>query len=296
MPLKIITGDILKQKCDILVMPAAPRTGPTSKFARTIYDTAGFDNMQKARKKIGHLSDGEAAVTPGFNLNAQYVIHVFTPEWFGGFMSEPKFLTKCYCNAIKCAINLNAESIAFPLLGSGTNRVPLDVAEKIAVDAISGYLRAHSYSINVYLVIHPKTANEMSESALDLQKETPHFCKSDFIKLLNGYIDSISKFSEYIGLNKSTLARIMNGSTECPQKSTVILIALGLGLSKDKRYELINSSGNMYPVDERDYKIEDLLERGCSNIDDIELALYNENPAWNLRQKCKGDILSSGKL
>lgn len=294
MPLKIITGDILEQKSDILVMPAAPCGGPSSKFAENIYNAAGYEDMQKAREEIGHLPDGEAAVTPGFNLNAKYVIHVFTPEWFGGFMNEPKFLTNCYKNAIKCAAELNAESISFPLLGSGTNRVPPETAEKIAVDAVSGYLRAHSLSINVYLVIHPDTAKVLSD--LNPQKEKTQFNKSRFIEYMNSNIPNITKFANYIGCNKSTLNRIMNGNTECPQKSTVILIALGLNLSKDERYDFINCSGNPYPIDERDYKLEELLDMGYTNIDDINIMLYQANPEWELRNKCKGDIITEPEI
>lgn len=287
MPYKIITGDILEQKTDILVMPAAPRSGPSSQFAKKIYTIAGFDDMQKAREQIGHLPDGEAAVTPGFNLNAKYVIHVFTPEWFGGFMKEPMYLTNCYKNALKIAIDMNVASISFPLLGSGTNRVPPADAKKIAVETISGYLRAHPSPLNVYLVIHPDIAKELSGFSTD--NDRPRFHKSRFIEYMNTNIPSITKFADYIGCNKSTLNRIMNGNTASPQKSTVLLIALGLNLTKDERYDFINCSGNPYPVDERDYKIEELLENGCTNIDKINIRLYEENPEWELRHKCKGD-------
>lgn len=295
MPLKIITGDILEQKSDILVMPAAPRKGPSSEFAENIYNAAGYDDMQKARKKIGHLPAGEAAVTPGFNLTAKYVIHVFTPEWFGGFMNEPEFLANCYCNAIKSAVKLNAKSISFPLLGSGTNRVPPDVAEKIAVHAICNCLRTHSYSINVYLVICPGTAKALSECDIALPEEKKQFHKSRFIKYMNDNIPNITKFANYIGCNKSTVNRIMNGNTECPQKSTVLLIAIGLQLSKEERYDFINCSGNPYPVDERDYKLEELLDSGYTNIDDINILLYQQNPEWELRHKCRGDMISESK-
>lgn len=287
MPLKIITGDILEQKSDILVMPAAPRTGPSSQFAKNIYVAAGYEDMQKAREQIGHLFDGEAAITPGFNLNTKYIIHAFTPEWFGGFMRETELLTNCYKNGIKIAVKLNAESISFPLLGAGTNRVPPDVAKKVAVDAIAGYLRAHSLSINVYLVIYPDIAKELS--VLKPFKEKSRFHKSRFIEYMNKNIPNITKFANSIGCNKSTVNRIMNGNTECPQKNTVLLIALGLHLSKDERYDFINCSGNPYPVDERDYKLEELLDNGYTNIDDINIRLYEENPEWELRNKCKGD-------
>lgn len=289
MPLEIIIGDILKQKSDILVMPAAPRIGPSSEFAKKIYNTAGFDEMYKARMEIGHLSNGEVAVTPGFKLNAKYVIHAFTPKWHGGFMHETKFLTNCYKNAVKIAINLNVKSISFPLLGAGTNRVNPYVAKKVAVDAITGYLRANSCPINVYLVIHPDMETELF--APEHSEKKIKFDKSRFINRMNNEIQNITKFADSIRCNKSTIDRIMNEQTKYPQKNTVLLIALGLGLSKDERYDFINCSGHPYPFDQRDYRLEELLDNGYTNIDDINIILYQENPEWILTNKCKNDVI-----
>ncbi|MGN0591697.1 MAG: macro domain-containing protein [Ruminococcus sp.] len=315
MPFQIIIGDIAKQNVDAIVIPAAPRSGPSSKYAKAIYQAAGYDELLTARRAFGHLSDGEAGITPGFHLPAKHVIHVYTPEWFGGISGEPKYLTRCYCNALKAARTIHAESIAFPLLGVGTNRVPLDIARKIAVDTIYGYLRAHALAISAYLVIHPTIVREYTEWNADRYnmfgqdllaenhteqtvQNAPCECAGNDRQTFRyaRFLERIKKhknpteLARSIDCAPSTINRIINHTgKKSPHKTTVLALAVGLGLSAEERYDFVNCAGHTYPFDDRDYKLEELLEQGYTKIRDINVLLEKAHPGWGLLHKSKGD-------
>jgi O-acetyl-ADP-ribose deacetylase (regulator of RNase III) len=44
-----------------------------------VYIAAGVDELLAERKKIGWMSEGEVAITPGFKLLAKYIIHSVSP-------------------------------------------------------------------------------------------------------------------------------------------------------------------------------------------------------------------------
>lgn len=301
MKFKIVIGDLLEQDAEAIVIPAVPHSGPTSRHGRAIYQAAGYDELLQARREFGRLSDGEAAITSGFALNAKYVIHVYTPEWFGGISGEPKYLTRCYCNALKSAAKAGIKSVAFPLLGTGTNRVPPAIALRIAEDAINGYIMAHLLNVAAYLVIHPSIKKELSALLSDtfdsggtmaqlnpccMQERTASDRFYAYIKR----ISHPSRLAEAIGCSPSTITRILNREGKSvPHKITVLLIAIGLGLSKEERHDFLNSVYAPYPFDARDRRLEELLEMGYTNIAMINSLLAEDDPDWILMHRSKGD-------
>ena len=44
---------------------------------------------------------GDASFTPGFELNAKYVIHAVGPVWLDGSHDEEKLLRACYQRSLK---------------------------------------------------------------------------------------------------------------------------------------------------------------------------------------------------
>ncbi|MBR3920184.1 MAG: macro domain-containing protein [Clostridia bacterium] len=302
MPFKIIVGDLFEQNVDAFVTPATPLSGPTSIFAKKFFHLAGYDELMTARIELGELPNGKAGVTPGFNLMVKNIIHVSVPEWFSGFCDEPIHLSCCYCNSLKKATELNLKSIAFPLLGSGTNRIPPDIAFQIAIEAITGYIRAHNLEIRAYLIVlpnilaclPPKQINIINQhsgnNVLDTTYSSP---KEIFYK----YIDRIKNptaFANAIDYAPSTISRIVNKTGKGrPNKNTILSIAIGLQLSKDERHDFINSVHYPYPFDKRDQRLEELLDQYHKeyNIRKINAILAAENPDWTLMNKSKSSDL-----
>ena len=114
-----------------------------------------------ARKEIGDIAVGEAAITPAFDLHARYVIHTAGPIWRDGRSGEEELLASCFRNSLGIAKKMSCESIAFPLISTGSYGFPKPLALKIAVREISSFLMENE--VQVYLVVFEKQSFELSE-------------------------------------------------------------------------------------------------------------------------------------
>ncbi len=301
MPFEIVLGDLLDQNTEAIVIPLVPYSGPSSKYSKITYERAGYDALLQARKALPIMVDGECGMTKGFGLTSNYVFHARVSEWFGGGEGERKTLTHCFINALRIAAQNDIKSISFPLLGVGSNRVPPKEAYVIARDAICGYIRAHDLTLNAYLVIHPSiypdikqlcdeilVKTEDSEVALSKQEVSPQEKFHSYLER----IENESQIAKLMDCSASTVNRIRNKRYQRgPHKSTVIMLAIALGLSKKERLEFVNCVYPPYPFDERDKLIEQLLEQGYTTIKELNEEIEEKNPEWILVHKSKEDTL-----
>lgn len=160
MPFEIIRNDITLMHCDAIVNTANPQPVIGGSSDGRIHAAAG-PGLLEARKKIGPMAVGEAAITPAFALRAKYVIHTVGPWWQGGGAGEEQALERCYRNCLGLAVRHGCESIAFPLISSGTNGFPKDRALSCALRAISAFLLKHE--MQVFLVVFHREAYQLSE-------------------------------------------------------------------------------------------------------------------------------------
>ena len=114
MPLKIIRADITKISADAIVNPTNTELFPSGGTDAAIHAAAGGE-LLVACKKIGHLSLTEAKETLAYLLPARYVIHVAGPIYIDGTQNEEALLRATYLSALKRAVALGCESVAFPL-------------------------------------------------------------------------------------------------------------------------------------------------------------------------------------
>ena len=167
MPFEIIRNDIAKVCADVIVNTANHKPLVGSGTDMRIHNCAGPE-LLAARKIIGRIDTGKAAATPAFNLNAKYVIHTVSPVWAGGTDGEERLLYNCYANSLKLASGLKCESIAFPLLSSGNNGFPKELALKIAVSAFSDFLSNNE--MNISLVVYDSASLAVSEKLVNSVK------------------------------------------------------------------------------------------------------------------------------
>ena len=125
-----------------------------------IHEKSGPD-LLRARKNIGIIDIGCAAITPAFNLQAKYVIHTVGPVWDGGNDGEEELLRQCYENSLQLAVEYDCQSIAFPLISTGNYGFPKDKALQIAISAFSKFLLEHE--MQIYLVVFNRDAYRLSE-------------------------------------------------------------------------------------------------------------------------------------
>ena len=160
MPFEIVRNDITKMCVDAIVNTANPRPVIGLGTDSQIHEKAGPE-LLVARQKIGSIGVGCAAITPAFNLQAEYVIHTVGPVWDGGSYGEEQLLRNCYENSLKLALDHKCESIAFPLISTGNYGFPKDKALQIAVAAFSSFLMEHE--MQIYLVVFNRQAFKLSE-------------------------------------------------------------------------------------------------------------------------------------
>ena len=169
MPFNIIRNDISKVKADAIVNTANANVAVGAGVDQAIYEAAGFDELLAERAKIGPMKPGQAAWTPAFALDAKYIIHTIGPAWQGGNYHERETVASCYRESLKIADELHCESVAFPLISTGTFGFPKDEALRIAVNEISSFLFTHD--MTVYMVVYDKEAFVISGKAFPDIKE-----------------------------------------------------------------------------------------------------------------------------
>ena len=160
MPFEIVRNDIANMKVDAIVNTANPRPVVGSGTDATIHQKAG-PQLLSARKKIGCIDTGCAAITPAFALQAKYVIHTVGPVWDGGSYGEEALLRSCYDNSLNLALEYGCASIAFPLISTGNYGFPKDKALQIAISVFSTFLLEQEMMI--YLVVFDRTSFQLSE-------------------------------------------------------------------------------------------------------------------------------------
>ena len=160
MPFEIVRNDIVNMKVDAIVNTANPRPIIGAGTDKAVHDKAGA-RLLLARKEIGNIAVGEAAITPAFDLDANYVIHTAGPIWKDGRSGEEELLAYCFRNSLGIAKKKACESIAFPLISTGSYGFPKPLALQIAVREISSFLMENE--MQVYLVVFEKQSFELSE-------------------------------------------------------------------------------------------------------------------------------------
>jgi len=135
--IKLINKSILDIDADIIVMSANPSLLAGSGVSRVIHRAAGPE-LEAYGKEIGPIGVGEAVITPGFNLNAKYVVHTVCPRYYDGLRGEAEQLKAAYFNALfVCGEVSSVSSIAFVAMGTGIYKWPANLAASIAIEELS---------------------------------------------------------------------------------------------------------------------------------------------------------------
>ena len=160
MPFEIVRNDITKMQVDAIVNAASRLPRVNAGVDSAIHKKAG-PSLLAARKEIGYIQPGSAAITPAFRLAASFVIHAATPVWVDGQHGEINLLRQAYDQCLDLAVKNNCESIAFPLLASGNHGFPKGKALQVAIGAFSEFLMEHE--MQIYLVVFGKESLKLSE-------------------------------------------------------------------------------------------------------------------------------------
>lgn len=134
--LSMVMGDITTEQVDAVVNAANSSLLGGGGVDGAIHRAAGSELVQHCRN-LGGCKTGQAKITPGFNLDAQWIIHTVGPVWRGGTNGEADLLASCYRESLARADEVQAESVAFPAISTGIFGYPIEAAARIAVATVT---------------------------------------------------------------------------------------------------------------------------------------------------------------
>jgi len=136
LPAKItaVVGNLIKQSdCDAIVNSAHPSMLAGSGVCGVIHRAAGKE-LETFGKQFAPLGLAQAVITPAFNLNNKYIIHVNAPRYH--LEADPLLMLRCALNNVFTLAEQNQiDRIALPAIGTGVYGFPMNDAIKIYADA-----------------------------------------------------------------------------------------------------------------------------------------------------------------
>ena len=140
MPTEItaVVGNLIKQSdCDAIVNSAHPSMLAGSGVCGVIHRAAGKE-LELYGKQFAPLALAQAVITPAFNLNNKYIIHVNAPRYH--LVVDPLLMLRCALNNVFTLAEQNKiERIALPAIGTGVYGFPMTDAIKIYADAAKAF-------------------------------------------------------------------------------------------------------------------------------------------------------------
>lgn len=207
MPFEIVRNDITNMQVDAIVNAASRLPRVNAGVDSAIHKKAG-PSLLDARKEIGYIHPGSAAITPAFKLDADYVIHAATPTWIDGQHGEAKLLRQAYDMCLDLAAKNNCDSIAFPLLASGNHGFPKSKALQVAIGAFSEFLMEHE--MQIYLVVFSRDSLKLSEKLVQNVR-----CYIDENYVTDYELETYGGVHEDRRRNRYQIRRVMEMQEEC---------------------------------------------------------------------------------
>ena len=135
-------GDITKLDVDAIVNAANKTLLGGGGVDGAIHRAAGPGLLEECRRLNG-CETGEAKITGGWLLKANYVIHTVGPRYRPNDPMCEKLLYSCYHNSLELAKNHDLHTIAFPAISTGAYGYPRQEAAAVALRAVSNWLSSN---------------------------------------------------------------------------------------------------------------------------------------------------------
>ena len=166
---QILTGDITSHDVTAIVNAANSTLLGGGGVDGAIHRAGGpqiLAECQQIREMTypNGLPTGEAVITTGGNLAAQYVIHTVGPIYGRNPARDAELLAAAYRNSLRLARQYSVLSIAFPSISTGAYGYPKAEAAAISSQSIKDFLNADTQIQEVRLVFfQPRDARVFLE-------------------------------------------------------------------------------------------------------------------------------------
>jgi O-acetyl-ADP-ribose deacetylase (regulator of RNase III) len=163
--IRVVVADITTLELDAIVNAANTTLVGGGGVDGAIHRKAG-GALRVYCEKLGGCPTGEAKITPGFRLPAQYIIHTVGPVWRDGSQGEEALLASCYRRSLEVAIENGVRSLAFPAISTGAYRFPAGRAAEIAGRTVSDTLAGEDRIDQVQFCCFSEAAGELVKARL----------------------------------------------------------------------------------------------------------------------------------
>ena len=153
--LEVIEGDLTTQDVDAIVNAANNDLQLGGGVAGAIARAGGAE-IQKECDRIGTIAVGDAAITGGGKLKARHVIHAASMHLGGRTTAEA--LRASTRRSLELARERKLHSIAFPAVGTGIARFPLEDCARIMIEEVATHARAGTSLTEVRFVLFGEDA------------------------------------------------------------------------------------------------------------------------------------------
>ncbi|MBW3582267.1 MAG: macro domain-containing protein [Euryarchaeota archaeon] len=139
--IEVTKGDITEEEVDVVVNAANERLKAGGGVDGAIHRAAGPTLQEELDRRYSGCATGEAVVTAGHGLPARHVVHTVGPVWKDGTAKEDELLTACHRNALRCAAEVGAGTVALPAISTGAFGYPVERAARVATRAVVSALK-----------------------------------------------------------------------------------------------------------------------------------------------------------
>ena len=138
MEFSVVQGDIAAQSADALVNAAGTSLRMGSGVAGALRRAAGGPINEAAMAK-GPVDLGEVAVTGGYELDADHVVHAAAMPHYGDGRATEESIRAATRNALERADDLDCSSVVLPVLGTGAAGFPFEEGARFVCESVWGY-------------------------------------------------------------------------------------------------------------------------------------------------------------
>ena len=172
--IELINASCADQEVDVVVNAANDGLWAGGGICGVIFRKAGMSELTAACKKHKTpLNDGDAVITPAFNMkNAKAIIHAVGPD-FGSTPKAFKELFDAYYNSLKVMMDNGYHSISFPLISSGifggSLANPVGESTKQCCRAYKKFVEDYpDYDVDVKVCVY--SANEVANAQAEFDQ------------------------------------------------------------------------------------------------------------------------------